>query len=726
MKIVHLPKNSYFILSIIIWLILSFSIVLASESDSKSSDSDHSHQESEKSSHSNSEHDDDDSDDDNSSKKCGPSKGHENDDDSDDDDSEHKQKSSSDDDDKDGHHNKHDSDDDGDDGDDGDDCGNNFKKPLGTAHFIIDNTASSASEAVATNLATLTAPACKKTDALTHKRCNSFSLGSNNIQVIQNNANGNLVKMIGVNNENSTSYNKSESDTPLDNFSPDSGHYIDINSIRNGADKISLLDPSLPPGTYGNISFEQFIKNISVGQNMYGIVRVKIPLIKNGPNDNIPSQGNEKSDDGDDDDHHDENKSDDGDESHSSKTSIRFKSSNSSKYQSDNESSDDDSNDDGDHRNSRPKYRLCGEQPTPQCLLCGPGANTKIEAGETICGIPLNNNAKVNVFGSLMFDWIDCDSKEVVSLDDLRASGKNISFDLSVPLNINPANQDNSQNTMMNMNAITDFTGNNNCPEGSPCEIPLNETISFNFVSEESKNSYRYNTNRTLNSNEFSTLSQSQKFHLLLPSGYAQGWNQAFKKLNITASTWNLWGFKIPKEEIQLSDPILDENQILTESGIRSTHFQDIPALIYSGGLVGIHHHTNISGLIYVPHSFDLEQNGMTLNGNNFEPSLQYISGAIIVRDGFYFEAKYEGGATIISNDPSSYSATKLDPTQAPPPPRWPKPIDPIDPTNPNNPNNPDSPSDPTDPNSPTDPNDPNNPQNAGNPGTQWMEIRPQ
>ena len=133
---------------------------------------------------------------------------------------------------------------------------------------------------------------------------------------------------------------------------------------------------------------------------------------------------------------------------------------------------------------------------------------------------------------------------------------------------------------------------------------------------------------------------------MMLPSGYADGWAEAFDKLNITAADWST----IPGMTKQFRIPS-DASGVMTANVIRSGNFEDIPTYLYSGGLIDMHDHVNVSGLVYVPQGMELEAKvtGITK---------QYLSGAIIIRDSFYIEAK-DGTVTVISSDPLSYSSVR-------------------------------------------------------------------
>ena len=683
-------KNTLYILIIFITCIVFSPSLLSSSQESNKSEHSSDSRDIEKESHDDKDGDEDDDDDNRKDNECKKDK----DDDDHDDDRNENNKSS--DDDKhhssDSDHNSKDRSDNKDDNDHNDDdrdennksghddkhendnCEPEFERPLGTAQIILDNTAAFSKNALFTNMSTKKTPVCNKSDVLSSNSCNSFSLGNNHIQVIQNDLNGNLTKMIGVNNPDSSSYNNTGTDAQLNYFAPDE-HLIKIPKMRDLAEKITAFKPKLESGTFGNITFKEFIKNVSLGRNMYGVVRVEVPLARNENFSPIIKRDQER------------------------------------------DSDDDNDDSDSDRKNRNSKFRLCGEKPTAECLLCGPGNNTKIAPGSTVCGISLGDNAKINVFGSLMFDWIDCKTEEPISLTDLGDGGSDISFNIAVPLNINPINQTADNTSMRSIETLANIVGSNQCPTGSSCNLPLTGSFPFDLVNPDEMDKYYEKTKVNLTSSEFDSLSAENKFNLIMPSGYANGWALAFEKLNINAATWQNWVSDTP-DKLDTSNV----THILTEADIRKASFQDIPAFMYSGGIVGIHHHANISGLVYIPQAFDLEQNGLVKDNKTFIPSLQYINGAIIVRDGFYFEAQYQGGVTIISNNPGSYDQIKLDPssTQSGKFKRFP--ADPLVVKTIEDPINDDlqgvGKSIPAE--------DPPNSDPRTNPGAQWMEIRPQ
>ena len=467
------------------------------------------------------------------------------------------------------------------------------------AAIIFDNTAGQNNAALITNMSTWRTPKCSRQDVLKDNSQNCIAMkGNNDIQVIQNDGTGNLLNMIGVNNSGSTSYENKN--TPRQSYYFAEGqHLFDINEFRTAAANMTALSPSLDKNTYGVISFEQFIVNVANGKTMNGIVRVKVPLIVK-----TSSPGKAKSHDDDDESNDDgESGNDDGnddgeDGNHSGKSDKHNKS------DDDGESGNDDGNDDGESSDDDDEndghVKMCGEKPTAECGLCGPGSNTVIEAGKTVCGHKLPANAQINVNGALLFDWVNCKTDEVIEVNEFPSNPSKIGFGISVPLNINPANINASTQTMASIHDIKAILGNGVCADGSPCNVQLNPTITWSMIPSESKEMFQYKINETLTEARFATLSNTDKFHLLFPSGYANGWSTALNNLGITPATWNQWGFNNGASGNSFSS-----------GDIRNESFQDIPALMYTGGLISINHHTNISGLIYAPQAIEISQLGV-------------------------------------------------------------------------------------------------------------------
>ena len=90
---------------------------------------------------------------------------------------------------------------------------------------------------------------------------------------------------------------------------------------------------------------------------------------------------------------------------------------------------------------------------------------------------------------------------------------------------------------------------------------------------------------RVLDGTEFATLSKPTQYHLLMPSGYADGWAEAFDKLNITATTW---GTMPPNNCVTDMGTTCKKYKvpsgvtgIMTANDVRSSEFEDIPSYLF-------------------------------------------------------------------------------------------------------------------------------------------------
>jgi len=457
--------------------------------------------------------------------------------------------------------------------------------------IVLDNTAALDPNGVITNLQTGYRNTCSKSDAIVNRRCNSINISPENFQVLRGaDDSDDLLVEIGADNPKSTSYNNKGTETALDLFEGNQ-HLINLNRIRSTADRISSLNPALPEGSYGTISWQQFIQNVANAQTMYGIVRVKVPLQA----ETIEIIQNTQST-GDDDDHDSEHDDDDHDSDHqSSETSD-----DSNKTLSSHSSGDDDEIEDDDgHESETVQYTVCTDRNLGACG-CAPDGSTNIEPGQTICGISIANNAQIDVRGAILFDWVDASTGAALSPQALPQSPADLYFKVTVPINVNPASPRDGDKVMSNIDQIAAISVNNRCGDGAPCSTVLNSEIPFYLVSQESKDEFRFLTGISLTANVFRNLNKIEQYHLLFPSGYADGWALAFSKLGITAEQWQSWGFKTP-----------NTSGVMTANDVRSEAFEDIPAYMYSGGFVDMHYHVNISGLIYAFQALELEQKGL-------------------------------------------------------------------------------------------------------------------
>lgn len=370
-------------------------------------------------------------------------------------------------------------------------------------------------------------------------------------------------------------------------------------SDGNGIPDNVSPDPGIPYGTYGTLSFSQFLDNIANGRTMYGMVRVLVPL-EHGTCSNSTN---------------------------CSKNSL------------------------GQTVNSTSLYGFCSS--TNGLCSCAPNSKFKIQEGLTLCGITMPANAKIKVKGSLLWDFVDNLTGSPIPLSQLPFAPRELYFKVEIPILVNWAHDANDDGAMDNMFVIKAIS--NGQSQGV-----LAPTFNFSDVPQVSKDAYHYYIGKTLDSTEFATLDNPTKYHLLMPSGYPNGWAEAFDKLNITAPTWHT---------LPPNGCVLDDNSTpcgkfgvpngvtgtLTADDVRSSQFEDIPTYLYSGGLIDMHDHVNISGLVYVPQGMELEAK----NSSASDPTRQFIMGAVVVRDTFFIEAK-DNTITVLSSDPLSFSTAQV------------------------------------------------------------------
>lgn len=366
-----------------------------------------------------------------------------------------------------------------------------------------------------------------------------------------------------------------------------------------------------PAGTYGVITWREFLENIRDGRTMYGVVRILVPLqIKttsgssnNALNVTIPN------------------------------TQI---------------------------------YGFC----TGASEWCAnaPTSSTDIKGGTVVGGnnaapaitMPAvsTTGAQLRVRGTLMFDFVNGTTDAIlgapghpIPLANLPFDPRAIYFKVSVPINVNAANDITGDGILDNIAYINSLTSVITCAS-FPCTttIPPGTVIDNTKVPQEAIDAYnfQYGTNFTNNADTafvtlWNSLNLPNKYHMLMASGYVDGWYDAFQELNITAQMWQNIGFTVPPGATMASP--------LTLANIRSASFEDLPTYLYTGGLVDMHHHMNVSGLIYVPQSAEVEQ--------KFSGITMYMNGGLIVRDGFFLEGR-AGGITLISSDPQSFSSIKV------------------------------------------------------------------
>ena len=505
--------------------------------------------------------------------------------------------------------------------------------------IIIDNTPNTGA-GISTNLRTVFGD---KPSTAIEKGTGGNAINIDAPQVMQRVNGIDLTDAIGVENTTSVSDSNFGTSSQLTQFSDVSGHLFDLNRLRAAANWMrnptvigttlvaNNIAPTLshPLGTYGTITWLEFLDNIKSARTMYGVVRILVPLeLKVGSGTVRNALG----------------------ATVSANTIYGFCTGSGAGW--------------------------CRADPktptTTTTYVTAPDddKNNKIEPGltvsEVILGSTTASTSQIRVKGSLMFDFVSNTADSVsgasgtpIALANLPYAPRDIYFKIILPINVNAANDANQDGVLDNIDYIAGLTssisiGGGACP-ALPCNVaittPAYATIDPTKVPQESIDAYNYAYGTSYANNAdtaFQTLfnstafGQANRYHMLMASGYAKGWFDAFTELGITASQWAARGFGVP---VPVSASVLSLNDI------RSKFFEDIPVYMYTGGLIDMHHHVNVSGLVYVPQGVELEQKKPT--------SRQYIMGGLIVRDSFYIEAE-AGGITVIASDPQSISNIKV------------------------------------------------------------------
>jgi len=370
-----------------------------------------------------------------------------------------------------------------------------------------------------------------------------------------------------------------------------------------------------PAGTFGTITWAEFLDNIKNNRTMYGVVRILVPLQLG--------------------------------KAASSNNALNAT------------------------VGTANIYGFCAAAAGEWCAN-SPTSSTDIKPGAAVAGnnsvaVIIPTTGQVKVRGTLMFDFVNGTTDGVlgtpghpIGLDHLPFNPRDIYFKVSVPINVNAANDKDGNGVLDNADYINGITKNITCPS-YPCTtvIPADGTgnspaILNTQVPQDSIDAFnqQYGTNYLSNTDstfvtKFNSLNKPSQYHMLMASGYAQGWTDAFAELNITAQQWKNLGYLIP-DDATLSSP-------LTITNIRNSLFEDIPVYLYTGGLVDMHHHMNVAGLIYVPQSAEIEAK----MNDAANPTRMYMMGGLIVRDGFFLEGKLNG-MILITSDPASYSSLRV------------------------------------------------------------------
>ncbi len=151
-------------------------------------------------------------------------------------------------------------------------------------------------------------------------------------------------------------------------------------------------------------------------------------------------------------------------------------------------------------------------------------------------------------------------------------------------------------------------------------------------------------------------------YHLISPSGYVHGWRRAFQVTTMPANVWNdnliATTSSYYAERSQYMHVSSDADGVMIDSD-----FADLPAEIYSGGLLDMHGNVNVSGVVYTPMQIELEakDNGNYKGTADEGPARQYVNGSLIGGFGVYVQNKKNGsvngtddGLTVIVYDPTA------------------------------------------------------------------------
>lgn len=366
-----------------------------------------------------------------------------------------------------------------------------------------------------------------------------------------------------------------------------------------------------PAGTYGVITWREFLGNIANARTMYGVVRVLVPLqlgkaasTNNALNVTVGTAN-----------------------------IYGFCAAGAGEW--------------------------CADSPTGSTDIKGGAAVAGNNTGTAISIPAITTTAgQLRVRGVLMFDFVNGTTDAVygapghpIGLDHLPFQPRDIYFKVSVPINVNAGNDTNGDGQLDNLAYISGLTSVITCSK-YPCStvIPNSTVIDNTKVPQEAVDAYNFQYGTTYTGNtdpafvtKYNSLNKPNQYHLLNASGYVDGWYDAFHELNITAQKWSDLGFAVP--------PGANLTQPLNIGDIRSASFEDLPVYLYTGGLVDMHHHMNVSGLIYVPQAAEIEQKFNTIR--------MYMNGGLVVRDGFFLEGQ-AGGITLISSDPQSFASIKV------------------------------------------------------------------
>jgi len=155
------------------------------------------------------------------------------------------------------------------------------------------------------------------------------------------------------------------------------------------------------------------------------------------------------------------------------------------------------------------------------------------------------------------------------------------------------------------------------------------------------------------------TYSAADLYHSFLPSGYVHGWKRAMMETGLTAvgsdGVNSIWNTDLIADDSPYagSENVYFNITGTGNSAVIDKDFADIPAEMYAGGLVDMHHNVNISGVVYTPDMFEFEQKEM--GKPTAKHALQYVNGIIITGGGVYMKNEdLNQSLTVIAYDDTS------------------------------------------------------------------------
>lgn len=453
------------------------------------------------------------------------------------------------------------------------------------------------------------------------------------LQVFQRQSNNDLWNEIGVTNAASTAYGLFGTNRQTRYF-VNGAPVLDLNRFRSAANWLrDHVAPTVghPAGTYGTITWMDFVRNVANGTQMHGIVRVLVPLRLKQAHDNHEGDG---------DDHNDEKV-----EMNALLQSVP----NTTIYNFCTQAEHDG---DGHHDDEGHEFMAgCGNAPVK---------GVELEVGDNVNGYVITSSSRIRVNGALFMDFVNESADAVnpapgtpITATNLPFHPKDIFVETAIPFDVNPAIDANDDGVMDHLEYVDGLSKNISCT-AVPCtyQYPNPQTFSYAQVSQSAKDRFQFQTGQELTEATYNLQNTASKYHLLMATGYEQGWNAALTELGVTATQWHALGFGVPVAAVTA-------DRIPTLNDIRSGEWEDFPCYISTGGLFSMRYHVNFSGLLYIPQAIEMV---MTY----WSSGRQYIMGGVLVRDGFYIESIHnhtsDRGIALIASDPASFAQMKVVP----------------------------------------------------------------